>query len=99
MMYISGNQKLAFSDQECATLRRYLVEGGLIVGNADCGDKSFAAAFRELGERLFPDYAFRALPANHPLFNDELFPAKAEKRPPVIEGLGNQAREFMLLFP
>ncbi len=99
MMYISGNQTLAFSDEECATLRRYIAEGGLIVGNADCGDKSFAASFRELGERLFPDYAFRALPPTHPLFNDELFLAKGEKKPPVIEGLGNQAREFMLLFP
>jgi hypothetical protein len=98
ILYISGNQKLRFTAEQSDKLKRYVQEGGLIVANADCGSKAFAESFKQLGEKLFPDYAFRPLPAKHPIFNDELFPASAEKKIPPIEGLGNQARELMLLF-
>ena len=97
ILYISGNEAIQFSFEQSEKLKHYVREGGMIVANADCGSKPFAASFRELGERLFPDYAFRPLPAVHPIFNDEMFSAKLDRKAPGVEALGNQAREFMLL--
>ena len=47
-------------------LRDYVLHGGLIVGNADCGMKAFSQSFTALGTRLFPAYVFRPLPPDHP---------------------------------
>lgn len=98
ILYISGNQKLAFTPEQLDTLRRYVLEGGMVVGNPDCGSKEFADSFKQLGESLFPDYAFRPLSASHPIYEDELFPAAADKKLPALSALGNQAREFFILF-
>ena len=37
VLYISGNKALKFTPQEEAKLRQYCEDGGLIVGNPDCG--------------------------------------------------------------
>jgi hypothetical protein len=98
ILYISGNQKISFTDEQMEKLKRYVREGGMVVGNADCGSREFSESFKKLGESLFPDYAFRPLPASHPIFQDELYPTKDEKNLPSLIGLGNQAREFFILF-
>jgi hypothetical protein len=99
ILYIAGNQKLKFTDEETDKLKRHLLEGGMIVANADCGSKEFADSIRKLGEGMFPDYAFRPLPPKHAILSEELFPASGERKLPTIEALGNQAREFILLIP
>ena len=96
ILYISGNQPLKFSEEKMAKLKKYVEEGGLIVGNSDCSNKQFAESFRKLGQSLFPAYEFRVVPTDHPMF--EQFPAKAWKTPPNLMSLGNGSREFMLLF-
>jgi hypothetical protein len=87
------------SDDGVARLRRYVEEGGLILGNADCGREEFSRSFRALGKRMFPHYAFRALPSSHPLMSNQGFRADRWKERVVVEGLGNGARELMLLIP
>ena len=47
ILYISGNQTLAFSDQEINTLRAFVQQGGLILGAADCGSPLFFDKFQE----------------------------------------------------
>lgn len=96
ILYISGNQPLKFSDEKMAKLKKFVEEGGLIVGNSDCGNKLFTESFRKLGQKMFPAYEFRVVPTDHPMF--EQFPAKAWKTPPNLMSLGNGSREFMLLF-
>ena len=97
VLYISGNQPLKFSDEKLAKLRRYIEDGGMIVGNADCSNKLFTESFKKLGTKLFPSYEFRVVPADHAMF--EQFPYASWKNPPNIMTLGNGAREFMVLFP
>jgi hypothetical protein len=96
ILYISGNQPLKFSDEKIAKLKKFVEEGGLIIGNSDCSNKLFAESFRKLGQKMFPPYEFRVIPADHALF--EQFPAKAWKTPPNLMGLSNGSRELMLLF-
>jgi hypothetical protein len=75
------------------------VPGGLILGNADCGNPDFAAAFTALGRRMFPAYEFRVLPAGHPIDTGQPFPDAGWPRRVRLEGLSDGSRELMLLVP
>jgi len=71
ILYICGNKELSFSNEELAKLRSFAEEGGLILGNADCGSLAFSSSFLKLGHLLFPRYEFRDLPVNHVIYTDE----------------------------
>lgn len=98
ILYISGDGPPAITPEEEAKLRQYVEEGGMILGNADCGKKPFADAFKEMGSRLFPKYEFRELPANHAIYTSDYKQAKWKNKPSVL-GLSNGVRELMILVP
>ena len=99
ILYLAGNQELILSDEEAGKLKAFVDQGGMILGNADCGSRAFATSFEKLGEKLFEGYKFRQVPLTHPIFSDEQFPAKRERSHPRLMGLSNGVRELMLLVP
>lgn len=99
ILYLTGNQELILSDEEAGKLKAFVDQGGMILGNADCGSRAFATSFEKLGEKLFEGYKFRQVPLTHPIFSDEQFPAKRERSHPRLMGLSNGVRELMLLVP
>src|SRR5688500_14996548 len=99
ILYISGNHALEFDEAFKAKLRQYVEQGGLVIGNADCQGKEFSAAFRKLGQELFPSYEFRARPADHPIYTNQPFVREKWKSKPSVLGLSNGVRELMLLLP
>ena len=103
IIYISGNKELKLGAKDMDTLRTFCEQGGMILGNADCGSATFSKSFEKLGSKLFR-YEFRELPATHVIFTGEQFVAKAggrvlAKAPPKVMGLSNGVRELMLLIP
>lgn len=98
ILYISGDGPPAITPEEEAKLRQYVEEGGMILGNADCGKKAFADAFKKMGNRLFPKYEFRELPANHVIYTSNYKQSKWKNKPSVM-GLSNGVRELMILIP
>src|SRR5665213_3310589 len=98
ILYISGSAELTFNNQEINQLRQYVEEGGMILGNADCGSILFAQSFRQLGAKLCPKYEFRQLPPTHLIFS-EMYLARKWKSHPTVEGLSNGVREMMILIP
>jgi hypothetical protein len=98
ILYIAGDQQLRLSSEDKAKLKKYVEQGGLILGQADCGKADFARSFKQLGSELFPAYEFRALPPAHPIFNEQYVASKWKSKIEV-EGLSNGARELMLLIP
>ena len=98
ILYISGSVELTFNNQEINQLRQYVEEGGMILGNADCGSILFAQSFRQLGAKLCPKYEFRPLPATHLIFS-EMYLARKWKSHPIVEGMSNGIREMMILIP
>ncbi len=98
ILYISGNQTLRFTSEEEAKLKKFVEDGGLILGNADGGNKLFSDSFRALEARLFPDYEPRELPEDHVIYHQQ-FSRKSWKNPPSILGLSNGARELMIMIP
>jgi hypothetical protein len=99
VLYISGSQQLAFSPAKLAKMREFVEQGGMILGNADCGKQEFIKSFTRLGADLFPRYEFRQLPPNHPIYTHEQYPATGWKVRPTVLGLTNGVREFMVLLP
>ena len=99
ILYLSGSSQLPLGEAEVAKLRQFVEDGGLILGNADCGKKAFAESFRRLGEDMFPAYAFRELPPTHPILAGQQFRADKWKEKVSIQGMSNGSRELMLLLP
>ncbi len=99
ILYISGDEALSFTSEERDRLRKFVEQGGLIYGNADCGKKDFADGFRALGNALFPTYEFRVLPADHLVYRGQQFDPSKWKTQPGLMGLSNGVRELMILAP
>ncbi len=99
ILYIAGNQKLEFSAEEKEKLRSFVLNGGLLLANADCGSVAFANTIQTLGAELFPPYEFRELEQDHVIFTGQNFARTRWKNPPTVRALGNGAREFIILIP
>ena len=97
ILYLAGDGEPAFTDAQKQTLREYVYNGGLILGNADCGKDAFERGFQRLGADLFPAYEFRVLEDDSPVYVDGQFPMRDVRRKPSLMALGNGAREFMVL--
>lgn len=65
-LYMTGHGNVRFSDQDLATLRRYLLRGGFLHADDNYGmDTSLR---RELA-RLFPDRPLEEVPLDHPVYH------------------------------
>jgi hypothetical protein len=98
ILWISGREALNFTDEQQAKLKQFVEGGGLILGHADCMSRPFSESFKKLGSKLFP-YEFKELPEGHPIYTNQQYHRKIWKLPPSVLGLGNGARELMLLIP
>ena len=68
-LYITGHHDFAFKDDELKTLNKFLLNGGLLLGDACCGRATFDAAFRREIARALPGTKPERLPLDHPLFS------------------------------
>jgi Domain of unknown function (DUF4159) len=70
-LYLAGAHDFTpFTEEEIATLRRFLSFGGFMLVNDASGyrDSPFERRFREEVPRLFPDQALERLPFDHAVF-------------------------------
>ena len=99
ILFVAGSESINLGEAEVAKLRTFVEQGGIILGNGDCGKEIFNKSFRALGKKMFPKYEFRALPSNHVIFKEQQYDADKWKNKPKVEGLSNGVRELMLLVP
>ena len=98
ILYIAGKEALNLKKEDEDKLKLYVEQGGMIVGNADCSSRPFAESFKKLGTKLF-GMEFRELPADHPIYTAQQYPARNWRNKPIILGLSNGCRELMILYP
>ena len=98
ILYLSGNEQIKFSDAEIGKIRRFIEQGGMVLGNADCGQQLFSTGFQELGKAMFP-YEFRQLPSSHPIYKHQQFNASRWRTEPRLIAMSNGVRELMILIP
>lgn len=81
VLFISGRDDLALTDEQVDNLREYVNRGGFIFAERACGGDGFDLKLRDLAKRLFPDSAMRLLPADHPVwFAEAKTPAKFQRK-------------------
>lgn len=96
ILYVGGSEPLKFTPEDQAKLRTYVQEGGLILGNADCGKEPFSKSFQELGTNLFPNCTWRQVAPTDFIFTEQF--KEFRPRPKVLE-LTNGIRKLMVLIP
>ncbi len=95
ILYVSGHEKLVFTDREKAKIKEYVERGGTLFGMDCCGMKPFDESFRALVAELWPDAPLADLPPTHVIYSDPrpleakqkllgLAPDKGSKRLGVI---------------
>ncbi len=100
ILYITGDKALALSDPDKAKLKTFILQGGMIVFNSDCGSAEFSTSVKQLAAELFPEIGeFRELPMDHCILKNEQFLGSQWDDPPTILGLSNGVRELMILLP
>ena len=70
-VYFTGAKDFRFTESEVQSLRKYLLQGGLVwVDNGLSGRRSQCdIAFRREMKRVLPDRYFEPIPMNHPVFS------------------------------
>jgi hypothetical protein len=64
-LFINGHVPITMNEREKANFRKFVLSGGFVFANDDFGmDESF----RKLIGEVFPDYEFRPVPFNHPIY-------------------------------
>ena len=80
LVYLNGHGPMPFVTRPTEAtlsvpeqiLKRYVEEGGFLVGEACCGDKDFASSFEKLLARIFPGSTLKKVPPEHAIWT--MFP-------------------------
>ena len=88
--YLTGTTDFAFTEEERAALRRFLMNGGVLMVEAGEGRKSFDTSFRHEIAAILPGKPLTVLPPNHELFKRPVSAETVKARPALAVKHGNQ---------
>jgi hypothetical protein len=94
VLYLTGYTPLQFTPEQKNKLKTYIEDGGFLLINAQVENKPFVDSATDLLKELFPQYAPRPLPPNHPLVS-----ANPLKTPMPVLGVSNGIRELAVILP
>jgi hypothetical protein len=94
-LFISTDAAPDFSDQDCQKLRAYTDAGGLIFLHNEYGSKEVDDFANSLVKRVYPEYPFKTLYANDPIYST-VFSMKVQ---PLLKAVGNGTRTFLVYSP
>ncbi|MDD3470077.1 MAG: DUF4159 domain-containing protein [Thermoguttaceae bacterium] len=66
---LAGHNTFSLTDEIRDSLRQYVLDGGMIIGDACCGWNDFAVAFRKEMEQIFPGRPLRKVVPEDPLYS------------------------------
>jgi len=95
ILYMAGDKPPTLGDDDCKKLKQYIENGGMLLTQADGGDKQFSQFVEDLGRRLFPQYHWIDLPADSVLYSVSYH---ITDRPPA-RAITNGSRILMLHWP
>ncbi len=68
-LLFSGHNHFSLTDEVRAQLARYVLDGGMVIGDACCGWKDFDESFRQEMEAIFPQRPMHRLLPDEPIFS------------------------------
>lgn len=79
ILYISGTDNPAFSDEEIELIKNYTNQGGFIFAVNNCNGAGFDLGMREMVKRMYPEgeVELKLLPPDHPVYRAE-YPLEGE---------------------
>jgi hypothetical protein len=102
LLFLTGHGRVAFSPEEAARLRTYLLAGGFLIADDDYGmDESFRQAMKT----VFPDRSLEELPFSHGIYGI-FFPFpdglpkthEHDNQPPRGFGIFDDRRRLMVFY-
>ncbi len=106
LLLLTGHEGFAFTDEQRQTIRRFVHDGGTLIGDACCGMEPYRASFLKEIHRIFPQRRMKILPGDHPVYTafhtvDKVGYLDEERGrfsgPPVLEGITVGCREAVFL--
>jgi hypothetical protein len=97
VLYINGHGRLVLTPVQEEIIKTYIEEGGFLLAEACCGDPEFAASFRDLLKKLFPDNKLRPMPPEHAIW--KMFPGITPLDFPQLEVLDRGCRTVCVFSP
>jgi hypothetical protein len=95
VLYMAAALSPPVSDDEADQLFRFVQAGGLLLTHADGNSAVFNGFAAKLAQRLFPDYPYKELAPDNPIYT-ALFKLNP---PPKLMGVSNGARLLMVNSP
>jgi hypothetical protein len=95
ILYMASHRPPNLSDDDRNKLQQYIESGGMLLTQADGGSQEYTDFVMDLGQRLFPQYAWTDIPADDPLWSVSY---KITDRP-KIQVITNGSRILMMHFP
>lgn len=69
VLFRSGHYRFSYSPQEREKLRKYMLNGGMVIYNTGLGSKPFYDSVVEELKQIFPEQALQKLAPDHPIFH------------------------------
>ena len=69
VLFRSGHYRFSYSPQERDKLRKYMLNGGMIIYNTGLGSKPFYDSVVEELKQIFPEQSLQKLAPDHPIFH------------------------------
>jgi hypothetical protein len=92
-LFFSGVRTLRLSDSHVQALRRYVLDGGIVICDSIAGSPYFYESAKAIFLRAFPECRLRVIPPDHPLFHmfvdvtSASYRGRAGTNEPFLEGL------------
>ncbi len=95
ILYLSGDKPPKLSEQDKSNIKQYILNGGMLLTQADADSEEFSAFVRQLGRELFPQYQWQDLPDDSVVFSVSYHISDH----PKIEAITNGSRILMMHWP
>lgn len=69
VLFRSGHYRFSYSPQEREKLRKYMLNGGMMIYNTGLGSKPFYDSVVEELKQIFPEQSLQKLAPDHPIFH------------------------------
>ena len=69
ILYRSGHYRFSFTDEERIKLRKFMLDGGMLILNTGLGSLPFYNSAKEELKKIFPEYDLQRLSSDHAIFH------------------------------
>ena len=96
ILSIASHEPIRFGEKDYEKFRQYVRGGGMVFTQSDGDSEAFEEWVVEFAKKLFPQYEFQDLPAEHPLYSCVF---RFKNKPPRLRVIVSGSRILMLHSP